>query len=66
MSWYAEHKTRIAVTLMVIIAVSVAATGAIPGWVAGLWLLLAYVAWRADKRRRGERVLPDLNHEPPR
>jgi putative effector of murein hydrolase LrgA (UPF0299 family) len=66
MSWYSEHKTRIAVTLMVIIAVSVAAAGAIPGWVAGLWLLLAYVAWRAGKRRRGERVLADLNHEPPR
>jgi MYXO-CTERM domain-containing protein len=48
---------------MVIIAVSVAAVGAVPGWVAGLWLLLAYVAWRMDKRRREERLPADLEHE---
>jgi hypothetical protein len=59
MSWYRNHRTRIAVLLMVVIALSTAVTGAIPGWVAGLWMVLAYVVWRMDKTRRvgaGDRV----------
>ena len=52
MSWYSNHKIRIAVLLVVVMTVFTAVTRTIPGWVAMLWLLLAYVVWRLDKTRR--------------
>jgi hypothetical protein len=52
MNWYRAHKVRIATILMVIIVIGIASMT--PGQHLWMWLpiLLSYLAWQVDKRRR--------------